>query len=64
MPANPLMARKKGDELPLNSQAWCDRGNAYLRGEIPGTNGRLIDKPRHDVEWVVQNGRATIRWKP
>ena len=46
----------------LTSLEWCDRGNAYLRGEIPGVKGEFIPKPRHDVHWIVRNGRATIEF--
>jgi len=58
-----------GGERPAkrSAQAWCDHGNAYLRGERPAEHGKLagtfLSPPRHDVHWVVRDGHPVIEWK-
>jgi hypothetical protein len=43
---------------------WIDRGNAYLSGEAPATEGKVkgtsIKEPRPDLHWVCRNGHYSI----
>ncbi len=43
-------------------QEWADRGNRVLLGIEATTKGEF-QTPRHDVHWVVRDGRCVIEWK-
>lgn len=56
--------RLANSETPTQrtAQDWCDIGNRKLLGLEPTVKHHLSG-PRHDVHWVVRNGRPTIEWK-
>jgi hypothetical protein len=45
-----------------SAEQLCEVGNRKLAGLEPTTVHHL-DAPRTDVEWIVVDGRPTIRWK-
>lgn len=63
MSINPLKNRHNEAPMPTTPDEWAARGNAYLRGEIAGTDGRFIPRRRSDVHFIVRDGRCVIEWK-
>ena len=60
MTANPLKIVET-PRVRMTAQDWAARGNRILAGTEPTTKGEYLP-PRHDVRWVVRDGRCVIEW--